>query len=357
MKRTTCSVVANTGVSMLRRATAAALLAALLAGCASAPLSTPTPVATEAKRLRVIVFPGGFNWPLWVAESKGLFARQNLVVSVTPTPNSTFQLKGLIQGDFDLAMTAMDNVIAYREGQGEAGVDGPDLVAVMGSDTGFLRLVSVPEVRTYADLRGKTLSVDALTTGYAFVLREMLERNGLMLGRDYQTERAGGVMQRFGALMERKHAATMLVSPFEVAAQAKGFHVLGNASEALGSYQGVVAAVRQGWASSNAPAVEGYIRAFAEAVDWLYEPANKDEAVRIFLANMPAGTGTEAAETAYRIMLAPNGGFQKQGKLDLKGVETVARLRSKFNQRNVAPRPAGTYYDSRFHDAVMRAWN
>ena len=156
------------------------------------------------KSLNVVVFPGGFNWPIWVAQEQGLFAQNGIEVALTPTPNSVFQLTGLIEGKFDIAMTAIDNLVAYREGQGEVPVDGPDLFAFMGGDTGFLRLVTVPEVRSIADLRGKVLSVDARTTGYAFVLREILARAGLEEPA-YTIEKAGGVLQRFEALLEKKH--------------------------------------------------------------------------------------------------------------------------------------------------------
>ncbi|HKV43373.1 MAG TPA: ABC transporter substrate-binding protein [bacterium] len=126
------------------------------------------------------MFPGGFNLPLWVAQEKGYLAHRALAVQLTPTPSSVFQLTHLIAGEFDIAMTAMDNVMAYDEGQGEVVAPGrPDLFAFMGGDSGFLRLIVKPEIQTYADLRGKTLSVDALSTGYAFVLRKMLEVNGL----------------------------------------------------------------------------------------------------------------------------------------------------------------------------------
>jgi ABC-type nitrate/sulfonate/bicarbonate transport system substrate-binding protein len=325
------------------------LCMAFLAGCAG----TPTPKAAPPAPLNVINFPGGANWPIWVAEAKGFFARERLAVKVTPTPNSTFQLKGLIQGDFDIAMTAMDNVIAYREGQGEAGVSGPDLVAVMGGDQGFLRVVATPDIRSYAQLRGKTLSVDALTTGYAFVLLEMLERNGLKLDRDYKTERAGGVSQRYQALLARKHAATILVTPYDLTAQAQGFQRLGSASDVLGNYQGVVAAARQGWARANAQKVSGYIRAFSDSVEWLYDPRNKDEALRIFLANMPPDTTAQAAESTYRVLLAPQDGFQRKAQIDLAGVETVVKLRAKYGRAGVMLQRPAHYYDGSFHEAAM----
>src|SRR5262245_23967790 len=92
----------------------------LLAGCAAQPPAPPKPV-------NLIVFPGGFNWPIWVAQEKGFFARHGIEPKITPTPGSAFQLTGLIEGKFDIAMTAIDNLIAYREGQGEAKILGPDL--------------------------------------------------------------------------------------------------------------------------------------------------------------------------------------------------------------------------------------
>src|SRR5215204_1790167 len=89
----------------------------------------------DLQPVSVIVFPGGFNWPIWAAQDKGFFARAGIEVAPTPTPNSVFQLTALIEGKFDIAMTAFDNVVAYMEGQGEAPVSGePDLAAFMGAD-------------------------------------------------------------------------------------------------------------------------------------------------------------------------------------------------------------------------------
>ena len=322
------------------------LSALLLVSCTSTPPAPPKPV-------NLIVFPGGFNWPVWVAQEKGLFAKNGIEVRITPTPSSVFQLTNLIDGKFDIAMTAIDNLIAYREGQGEVPKLGPDLFAFMGGDNGFLRLVTVPEVKTFNDLRGKELSVDALTTGYAFVLLEILERNGLQKDRDYKTPAAGGVLQRFQALMEKKHAGTLLLSPFEVQAEARGFNRLANAIDVLGRYQGLVGGARKAWAEQNRDAVVGYIRAFSDAVDWLYEPGNKDEAIAIFLKNLP-NANAQAAQTAYKVLLSTTDGFQKKAKIDMEGVKTVLALRSKYGQPRKALSDPSPYYDPSFYDAAMR---
>src|SRR5438270_1885187 len=156
-----------------------------LVGLASLGVSAQAPA-----RLEVIVFAGGFNWPIWVAEDKGYFREDGVDVHLTPTPGSVYQLVNLIDGKFDIAMTAVDNLIAYREGEGEDPKVGPDLVAVMGADQGFLNLVSGPEITAITQLRGKTVSADARSTGHAFVLFTLLDRAGLP-EPDYTVERGG----------------------------------------------------------------------------------------------------------------------------------------------------------------------
>jgi ABC-type nitrate/sulfonate/bicarbonate transport system substrate-binding protein len=323
----------------------------LLVSLASVLMITTTLAQSPAK-LEVIVFAGGFNWPIWAAQQKGFFRENGVEVQITPTPGSVYQLVNLIDGKFDIAMTAIDNLIAYREGQGEDPTPGPDLIAVMGADQGFLKLVTVPEVKSIADLRGKTVSVDARTTGYAFVLFEILDRSGLR-EPDYKVERAGGVLQRFQALMEKKHDGTLLLSPFEVQAEARGFNTLASASQVLGSYQGLVAGVRRSWAEKNRDALIGYIRAYARAVEWLYDPANKAEAIALFRKNLPT-MPDQGIEASYRLLLDPQTGFQRRGAISPEGVSRVLSLRSKWAEPKKELGPPSRYYDASYYDAAMR---
>jgi ABC-type nitrate/sulfonate/bicarbonate transport system substrate-binding protein len=153
--------------------------------------------------------------------------------------------------------------------------------------------------------------------------------------------------------MEKKHAATLLLSPFEVQAEAKGFNRLGNATEVLGAYQGLVGGARKAWADANRDAVVGYIRAFSEAVDWLYDPRNKDEAVAIFRKNLP-NVPEQGAQAAYGVLLSPSDGFQKKANIDLEGVRTVLRLRSKYAEPRKTLSEPSRYYDESFYRAAMR---
>ena len=41
--------------------------------------------------VRLIVFPGGFNWPVWVAQRHGFFERRGVALELMTTPGSVFQ--------------------------------------------------------------------------------------------------------------------------------------------------------------------------------------------------------------------------------------------------------------------------
>jgi ABC-type nitrate/sulfonate/bicarbonate transport system substrate-binding protein len=303
--------------------------------------------AQTLQPISVIVFPGGFNWPIWVAQKKGYFAQNGIEVKLTNTPNSVFQLTGLIEGRFDIAMTAIDNVVAYMEGQGEADVKRqPDIFAFMGGDNGFLSLVTVPEVKTYADLKGRTLSVDALTTGYAFVLLDLLDRGGLQRS-EFEVVRAGGVLQRWDSLKEKKQSGTMLITPFDIIAQSIGFNVLQRAIDVYGHYQGLVGATRRDWAQSNTKALEGFIGAYVKALDWLSDPANKDEAIAVLRGHLQQMSPELAAKT-YAV-LAPPQGFTPKAKIDMEGVKKVLELRSRYGEPKKPLSDPMKYYDGSYY--------
>lgn len=299
--------------------------------------------------VRLIVFPGAFNWPVWVARRMGWFAGANLEVQVTPTPGSVFQLTGLIEGRFDLGITLIDNVVAYREGQGEVPAVGKDLIGLMAHDTRTLpALITLPEVRTYADLRGRTLSLDATRTGYANVLYAMLEKGGL--GRDdYKLDSIGGVRQRFEALLERRHAGALFNSPFESLLEAQGFTRLDTAGSVAASYQGMVVAGRRAWIAANRAAVVGFLRSLLRAIAWLYDPANRGAAFRIHDEEMP-GAPAGSAATAHGILFHPEHGLPREGMIEHDAVAAVLDIRSRFG---VPRRPLGApqdYYDLRYLD-------
>jgi ABC-type nitrate/sulfonate/bicarbonate transport system substrate-binding protein len=297
--------------------------------------------------VRLIVFPGGFNWPVWVAQEHGFLARHGVDVDVLPTPGSVHQWTSLAHGDADVAITLMDNVIAYREGQGEAPVTVPDAVAVMGFDNRAMpSLIASPAVVGYADLRGTTLAVDAVRTGNALVLIGMLERAGLARG-DYRLARAGGVTQRYEAMLRGEYAAALFNSPFDGMLRERGFHVVDSAGSLLERFQAHVVAVRRPWAESHREQVVGFIRALLDALSWLYQATNRDDAYRIYMRRL-RGSSLGAAQSAHAILFDPGTGFPPDGAIDVDGVREVIALRARHGEPRKALGDVDVYCDRSF---------
>jgi ABC-type nitrate/sulfonate/bicarbonate transport system substrate-binding protein len=310
----------------------------------------------QASNLPVVtvnVFPGGFNWGLYVGQDKGFFAQHGITVETQATPNSVTQMTDFAEGKFDIAMTAVDNIVAYVEGQGEAPIGPqPDFMAVMGSDSGFLSLVTSPAIKRIAELAGKPLSVDAMTTGYAFVLYEIMRRNGLDKDRgDYEIVRAGGMVQRWNALREGRHAATLLSAPYNIIAKNEGFTEVVKATEIIGAYQGNVAAVRRPWAKQNRSNVVAYISGYRRSIAWLYQPSNRIEAIEILRRHLPQ-MPPDIAEASHAELLDPVRGFFRTGDIDRAGLASVLELRSRYGRPSRLLNDPAKYCDLSYGEAA-----
>ena len=305
-------------------------------------------------RVRVNVFPGGFNLPLFVGREKGFFARHDLDVEVQATTGSVEQMSDFAAGRFEIAMTGFDNIVAYVEGDGETSIgEQPDFFAFLGSDDSFLSLVAAPGIEDVAHLRGREIAVDAATTGYAFVLYELLARAGVQAG-DYEVAKVGGMAQRWEDLRRGLHPATLLSTPYDLLAQSEGFRILAQVREALGSYQGNVAAARRRWAAENSDAVVSYIRSYIDAVQWLYEPSHMNEACDILLANVP-GIPAALARASYALLLDPATGFFPDAGIRPDGVRAVLDLRSRHSPSRRPLRDPDKYVDRSYWKAAWEA--
>lgn len=302
--------------------------------------------------ITVNVFPGGFNWPIYVGQDKGFFDRHGIAVEIQGTPDSVTQMTDFSRGKFDIAMTAVDNIVAYVEGQGQAPIGPqPEFFAFMGVDTGFLSLVTSSAITNIQDLRGKIVSVDAMTTGYAFVLYDILRRSGLERDKDYELVSAGGMAQRWNGLREGRHHATLLSAPYNLTARNAGFTELVRATDVIGPYQGNVAATRRSWAAHNSEKIIGYIHAFRESVAWLYESSNRAEAIDVLRRHLPQ-MPQEIAAASYPELLHPAHGFFKTCELDREGLKCVLDLRNRYAPSAKILDASDRYYDAQYSRAA-----
>ena len=301
--------------------------------------------------VELIAFPGAQNLPIFAALEQGLFERSGIALNMTTTPSSAFQAESLAAGRFHIAGTAFDNVVAYVEGQGAVKLDkAPDFFAFMGATQIELAFVTQPAIKSYADVKGKTLAMDALYTGFAFVLYEMLAKAGLSKG-DYKIDAVGATPVRWESVKAGKHAGTMTIEPFTSIARGQGFRVLDTSTRHYPDYQGQAYAASRAWAAASPDAIKGFIRGYLGGLEWTLAPANRQAATDLLLSRMPE-IHPRVAGAVMDSLLSPRSGLTPGAAMLPKGVDVVLDLRSRYG---TGPRLAdpGRYVDLRYYEAVI----
>jgi ABC-type nitrate/sulfonate/bicarbonate transport system substrate-binding protein len=278
--------------------------------------------------LRVIAFPGAPNLPTFAAMEHGWFRDQGVTVELELTPSSVFQAQRLAAGEFDIAFTAFDNVVAYGSGQGAAGegVD-PGYVVIMGGTQLEVSLIAHPSITAISDLAGKSLALDALDTGFAFVAYEMLARQGLSPD-DCQLAAVGATPQRWQSVQRGEHSATLTIEPFTSIARAEGFPVLESSRDLFDSYQGGVVAARRAILAARASAVRDFIAGYLDGLAWVLEPANRPAVTELLASRMDINP--KALQSVLDSVLSPKSGLTPSAELLPAGMETVRTLRAKY---------------------------
>eukprot|EP01037_Dinobryon_pediforme_P002025 gene2025-2063_t len=283
--------------------------------------------------IRVIAFPGAPNLPTFAAIQHGFFADNGLDVTVAITPSSVFQAEKMSEGAFEIAFTAFDNVVAYSEGQGaKPGLD-PDYCVISGATQLELGLIAQPDITTHQDLAGKSVALDALATGFAFVLIDMLERQGVPPG-SYEIAAVGATPQRWNAVKSGEHAATISIEPFTSIARKQGFSLVDVSTNLYAAYQGGIIAARRPWLAENADIATAFLRGYLQGLAWTLDPSNREAAEALLLERMPE-IQPMAAKAVMASLMSPKSGLTPHADIVPDGMREVLALRSRFGKAGV----------------------
>jgi len=307
----------------------------------------------ELADIKVIAFPGAPNLPVYAALENSYFKGLGLNVSLETTQSSVSQIEKFSLGEYDLAFTACDNIVAYREGLGAKQLDGAsEFRVIMGATQVELSAVVAPDIQTAADLRGKSLALDAVGTGFAFVLYEMLDRLGLPM-TDYERVAVGATPERWASVKAGQHAGTITIEPFTSVAVAAGFRVLRKSTDVFPDYQGGIVAARQSWANANADRVTAFIRGYLQGLDWTLAPENRSAAAALLQARMPE-IKPGVVDAVMTSLLSPRSGLTPRAAILREGMETVLALRSKYGSGGKRLSGLDKYLDLSFYEAAAR---
>jgi ABC-type nitrate/sulfonate/bicarbonate transport system substrate-binding protein len=228
------------------------------------------------RRVHQILFvaPAPVVW----AQHLDSFGKRGLDLQTTRTTSSDQIGQGLADGDFDVGIGVVDNVLAWNA-ERHAGLK----IMAQLERTQVMAFCAVPGCDTLAEASRRTIAVDSTTNGFVLVLYRALAAAGIDRAA-CRFDPVGGVRQRFEALMQRQVGATILVPPFIDMAIEQGCNVLWRGEEMAPDYPGVVATARAGWLAESRPLALDYVGALLEANEWAMDPAHHDLATSALTA-------------------------------------------------------------------------
>jgi ABC-type nitrate/sulfonate/bicarbonate transport system substrate-binding protein len=270
----------------------------------------------------------GATAPMLAGRALHLFEKEGVGVTWDRVRSSTQQFLDLASGKYDLIETAFDNVIFYALSAANVTQRKLPVKAFASLDGGMDLGVSTRKgISGYKDLRGGSVSVDAPHTGYAFVLYELLEQNGLVRGRDYNVLEHGAVAKRYEQLLQGHADATLLNYGYETLAARQGCGRLARSRDHLFPYQGSVLAALGDVIDQRAVALQGFVAAYRRALDYVTNPSHWP--VVISQISQGRNINESDAEVVLRSELSDVGLSRDVDHIDPVAANAVIRLRVK----------------------------
>ena len=169
----------------MRRHTVIASALLILLNAASGPAHADTEIAFG------VTSATAFSLAHYVATEKKYYEEEKLKVETTVAGAAVGVLQQLAAGSLNLAQAATDQSL-------RAILRGAPIRIVAGAASNApFRVVAAKTIKSWSELKGKTISVGGLTDVTLYFLRVMARKNGLA-DQDYDLLYGGGTPNRFG---------------------------------------------------------------------------------------------------------------------------------------------------------------
>jgi ABC-type nitrate/sulfonate/bicarbonate transport system substrate-binding protein len=283
-------------------------------------------------------------WPIYVANAKGFFAREGVEVELVTVPAAYTATQALIGGDVQtVGFTVLSMAAAVAGGA-------PLKFVASNQDLPLLWVVARPEIGSWSELKGKTISSGNSPGDYFdVIMRMVLSANGLK-DDDYTLRTLPG-NARLPALQTGQVSAALLSAYDANLAMREGDKSFGLVGDFVKDVQYSGYVVDESWAKANEATLVGYLRGLLSATTWLFDPANRDEANGIFLAEGPE-LGLEQVERLYEQGVTGQV-IARTLRPNLKGTENILQIAHELGALPEIP-PNERWIDLSYLDKASR---
>lgn len=281
----------------------------------------------------------------YIAQRKGIFQREGINLEILPIEGGAANMVvALTQGTVDITRTATPYLI-------QDVLKGSDNVAILGETaTPIYSLIVKPQIKSFADLKGKTIGLSLAVDTISISTRKLMAMNGIKEG-DFKVKELVGTPARADCLRKGECDAVPLGQPEDFVLMKQGYQRLGVSTDAMTNFQFIVSAVRRAWGEKNKDALVRYVRALASAYRFMRDPANRDEVVHIVVET--TGTSEDIARQTLALYFEPDRGVvPKQGEIDVKGFGEVIRVMGEVGELKPPLPPAERFIDLQYLKAA-----
>jgi ABC-type nitrate/sulfonate/bicarbonate transport system substrate-binding protein len=221
---------------------------------------------------------------------------------------------------------------------------GSDAVGVIGGPQNTIySLIARPGIKSFSDLKGKTVAVSLPVDTISVATRQLLEKHGIKEG-DYTPKVLVGTPPRARCLERGECAASPLAQPEDFLYLAKGYEKLGDSLEVISELQFSVIAARRAWARDNADKIERFARAYAAAYRFMADKNNRYEVVALIAA--PTDATPDIARAVMAFYYEPDRGVMpKHAEINMAGLSKVIELLGTSGQLPAPLPPAEKFVD------------
>lgn len=299
------------------------IAARLIAGLAALAVLAAIPANAADKIIFGITSSTAFSLPHYIAEEKKFYADENLDVETYVIGSAAQVLQQVAAGSLNIAQAATDQTL--RAILRNAPIR---IVAGAASNAPF-RMVAAKTIKSWSELKGKTISVGGLTDVTLYFLRVMARKNGLG-DNDYDLIYGGGTPNRFAQLASGAVAGAILTNPQDLTALQQGFVDLGRVPQYLPHWAQNNIMLDTRWAPKNGAAIKAFLRTYIRATRYFYDPANRAEVI-VILAKYTKVSPEIAAQTydlfARDKVIAPDAALFPDGiKANLEALVAMGDL-------------------------------
>ena len=270
-------------------ATLCALILAQSIGCAQ-----------ELRRIHYGTSVSISHLPVWVAKDAGLFAKKGLNVEPVQIRGGALITMGIMSGQLQFSGAGAESVVAAR-------IEGGDVVLLAcPSNLEPIYLITRPEIKSAAELKGKSSAVTRLGSSTHFYLRAALRNVGLDSEKDITILQLGAGPEMATALESGRIAVAALNVRYAIPFLRRNWPVLVDLTKTDLIYPSSCVTSSRAFVKSEPKVVEDFLSAYVAGIQLIKkDPGFAERSLVKWTRETDSYVVTKSIETHARIFKAP----------------------------------------------------